>query len=106
MSAQLFFGLWLLPLGILVIRSVFMQKSLGVMLIIDCLAILIWFVQFFWFTEVSIIADICLLTSLVAEVWLTLWLLIKGFGRTKEYPSPSSESLKDKSYLVSDDLPN
>lgn len=76
--AQVFFGLWLLPLGYLVYRSVFLPKLLGILLIIDCAAILMWFFQYFLFPNLTIIANICLMISLIAECSLTLWLLIKG----------------------------
>ena len=76
--AQVFFGLWLLPLGFLVFKSKFLPKFLGILLIIDCVAIILWFFQYFIFPQLLIVANICLLISLIAEFGLTFWLLLKG----------------------------
>jgi hypothetical protein len=79
LSAQIFFGLWLLPLGYLVFKSGFLPKFLGILLMIDCFAILIWFFQFFLFPDYETISIPCVLESLIAaEVGLCLWLIIKG----------------------------
>ena len=78
MIAQIFFGTWLLPLGYLVFKSGFLPRILGILLIIDCFAILIWFFQFFLFPGYEAISYLCLTESLIAEASLCLWLLIKG----------------------------
>jgi len=78
MIAQIFFGVWLLPLGYLVFKSGFLPKILGVLLIVDCFAILIWFFQFFLFPGYEAISNLCLAESFIAEAALCLWLVIKG----------------------------
>jgi len=78
MIAQVFFGAWLLPLGYLVFKSGFLPRILGILLIIDCFAILIWFLQFFLFPGYEVISTLCLAESFIAEGSLCLWLLIKG----------------------------
>jgi len=78
MIAQIFFGVWLLPLGYLVFKSGFLPRILGILLIIDCFAILTWFFQFFLFPGYEVISYVCLAESLIAEASLCLWLLIKG----------------------------
>jgi len=78
MIAQIFFGAWLLPLGYLVFKSGFLPRILGILLIIDCFAILIWFFQFFLFPGYEVISTLCLAESFIAEASLCLWLLIKG----------------------------
>jgi hypothetical protein len=85
MIAQLFFGTWLLPLGYLVFKSGFLPKILGILLIIDCFAVLIWFFQFFLFPNYETISYIGLAESFVAEGSLCLWLLIKG----AKHPRPA-----------------
>ncbi len=77
-SAQLFFGAWTLPLGYLVFKSGFLPKALGVMLMLDCLAVLIWFFQFFFLPSYPAISYPCYAVSFIAEFSLTLWLLIMG----------------------------
>jgi hypothetical protein len=80
MIAQIFFGAWLFPLGYLVFKSGFLPRILGILLIIDGFAILIWFSQFFLFPDYyyEVISYLCLTASLIAEASLCLWLLIKG----------------------------
>jgi len=78
MIAQIFFGAWLLPLGYLVYRSGFLPRFLGILLIIDFFGVLIWFLQFFLLPEAGIISSPGLAAGFIAEVSLTLWLLVKG----------------------------
>lgn len=81
--AQIFYGTWLLPLGYLVYKSGFLPKFLGILLMIDCFAILIWFFQFFLLPGLEVISYPCLAISAIAEFSLTLWLLIKGVKTPK-----------------------
>jgi hypothetical protein len=83
MIANIFFGLWLLPLGYLVYQSGFLPKILGGLLILDCIAILIWVFQFFFFPGFEMISYLCLTVSLIAEASLCLWLAIKGVNDPK-----------------------
>ena len=78
MISQIFFGTWLLPLGYLVYKSGFLPRILGILLVIDCFAILIWFFQFFLFPGYEVISTLCLAESFIAEASLCLWLVVKG----------------------------
>jgi hypothetical protein len=78
MIAQIFFAVWLLPLGYLVFKSGFLPKVLGILLILDFFAILIWFLQFFLFPDYEVISYPGLAISFIAEASLCLWLLVKG----------------------------
>jgi hypothetical protein len=78
MIAQIFFGTWLLPLGYLVYKSRFLPKLLGILLILDFFSVLIWFSQFFLFPDYGILSYPGLAISFIAEISLSLWLLIKG----------------------------
>lgn len=77
-TAQLFFGTWLFPLGYLVYRSGFLPRFLGALLILDGFGVLIWFVQGLLLPTHESIIYPGLAVSFVAEVGLALWLLIKG----------------------------
>jgi len=77
-TAQLFFGTWLFPLGYLVYRSGFLPRFLGVLLLIDGVAVLIWFLQALLLPDYHAIIYPGLLVSFVAEVGLALWLLVRG----------------------------
>ena len=73
--AYIFWGLWLFPLGYLVFKSGFLPKILGIYLMISCFGYLIDFVTFFFFPDFSV--SINMVTGW-AELFLCLWLLIKG----------------------------
>lgn len=78
MIAQIFYGVWLLPLGYLIFISGFLPRFLGILLIIDCVGVLISFFQFFLFPGYEVITYPGLVASFIAEFSLSLWLLIKG----------------------------
>ncbi len=77
-TAQLFFGTWLFPLGYLVYKSGLLPRVLGVLLILDGVAEMIWFLQAFLLPAHPQIKVPGTFVSLVAEVGLALWLLVKG----------------------------
>lgn len=77
-AAQLFFGTWLFPLGYLVYKSGFLPRILGVLLILDGVAEMIWFLQAFLLPAYPQIKAPGTAVSLLAEVGLALWLLIKA----------------------------
>lgn len=78
-AAQLFFGMWLFPLGYLIYKSNFFPRVLGVLLMLDGIAELIWFFQaLLWPTAPAAIRYPGTAVSFVAEAGLALWLLIRG----------------------------
>jgi hypothetical protein len=77
-TAQLFFGTWLFPLGYLVYRSGFLPRSLGVLLLLDGIAVMILFLQALLLPDDTAIRTPGLVVSFIAEVGLALWLLIGG----------------------------
>jgi hypothetical protein len=87
-SAQLFFSAWLFPLGWLVIRSGFLPRLLGWLLLLDGVAILVWFLQALTAPDYPAISYPAWAVSFVAEVALGLWLLIRGTG-TGPAPAPA-----------------
>ena len=83
MIAQLLLNLWLFPLGYLVFKSGYIPKILGVLLIIDGFAMLMWFIQFFFFPGYEAVSTVSLAVSFIAEGLFCLWLLIKGVKNQK-----------------------
>jgi hypothetical protein len=77
-TAQLFFGTWLFPLGYLVYKSGFLPRFLGVLLMLDGVAVLIWFLQALLLPDYHAITYPGLAVSFIAEVGLALWLVVKG----------------------------
>ena len=78
--AQIYFGLWLLPLGYLVYKSGFLPRILAILLIIAGFGYLTSVVTFFLFPNFD--TDISQFTF-IGEVTMLLWLLIKGVNVEK-----------------------
>jgi hypothetical protein len=77
-TAQLFFGTWLFPLGYLVYKSGYLPRFLGVLLVLDGIAVMVWFLQALLLPDYNAIHYPGLALSFVAEFGLGLWLLVKG----------------------------
>jgi len=77
-TAQLFFGTWLFPLGYLVFTSGLLPRFLGVLLILDGFGELVWFLQALLLPAYPSITVPGTVVSLLAEVGLALWLLVRG----------------------------
>ena len=76
--AEIFWGLWLIPLGLLVYKSRFVPKVLGVLLIVGCFGHLLSFLSTFLFPDYSAILIPISEMVMVGELPIFLWLLIKG----------------------------
>ena len=83
MTAQIPYGIWLFPLGYLVFKSGFLPKILGLLLIVDGIGLLICVSQFFLLPGYEVISVPFMAVSFIAELFLTLWLLIKGVKHQK-----------------------
>ena len=81
--AQIFFSAWLLPLGYLVYKSRFLPRLLGILLILDFFGNLSWFLQFFLLPGYGILAYPGNAIGFIAEISITLWLLIMGVKQQK-----------------------
>lgn len=81
-AAQLFFSAWLFPLGYLVYRSKFLPRFLGVLLMLDGVGCLIWFLQGMLAPALKSISVPGLAVSFLAEVGLAIWLLARGVKNT------------------------
>ncbi|MBA4384332.1 MAG: DUF4386 domain-containing protein [Anaerolinea sp.] len=78
MIAEIFWGLWLIPLGILVYKSGFIPKVLGVLLFVGCVGHLISFISTFVFPGYSTILTPLSEIAMIGELPIFFWLLIKG----------------------------
>ncbi len=77
--AQMFFGLWLLPLGYLVYRSGYFPKILGVLLAIGCFGYLAdLFIHFLAPGIAESVEPFIVAPAAVGELSLVVWLLVKG----------------------------
>jgi hypothetical protein len=75
-TAQLFFGTWLFPLGYLVFKSGLLPRTLGVILMLDGVGVMIWFLQALLLPDYPAISYPSFAVGFIAEVGLALWLLI------------------------------
>ena len=78
MISEIFWGLWLIPLGLLVYKSRFVPKVLGVLLIVGCFGHLLSFFSTFLFPDYSAILIPISETVMSGELPIFLWFLIKG----------------------------
>ena len=80
LSAQVFFGLWLAPLGYLAIKSGLFPKALGVALIAAAVSYLVHLFAALLVPDVGnmIKSFVVFPVVSIAEVWIVLYLLVKG----------------------------
>jgi len=77
--AQIFFGLWLAPMGYLAFRSGQFPRALGVMLIVASGCYLIDLLATFLVPEVGhLIHGVVVIPCIIGEVWMVLYLLTIG----------------------------
>jgi Domain of unknown function (DUF4386) len=76
--AQIFFGLWLLPLGYVGLKSGYFPKILSIMVMLACFGHLIQYFQIFLLPDYEAISYPGLAIATIAELSLCVWLLVKG----------------------------
>jgi hypothetical protein len=77
--AQIFFGLWLVPLGYLAYQSGMFPKALGVVLIVAGVSYLVDLLAAFLVPDVrQQVSRFLAIPPIIAEVWLLGYLLVKG----------------------------
>jgi hypothetical protein len=76
--AAIFWGLWLFPFGVLVYRSGFLPRILGVWLIINCFAYVIPSFTALLLPQYRDVVTRIALPFLLGEAAIVLWFLIKG----------------------------
>lgn len=84
LTAQVFFGLWLLPLGILVFRSGFLPRAFGILLISACVAYMVEFILvLFELKSFYMLFDWTMPVYATAELGFIFWLLAFGVDEEK-----------------------
>jgi hypothetical protein len=78
MIAEIFWGLWLFPFGLLVFRSGFLPRFIGVWLMINCFAYVILSMTSLFFSAYTDKLFVWLQPVLFGELAIMLYLLIKG----------------------------
>lgn len=79
LAAQVFFGLWLAPLGYLAYKSRMFPKALGTILVLATVSYLVDVVVAVLFPGLAVQVHIYLgIVPAIAEIWMVLYLLIVG----------------------------
>jgi hypothetical protein len=78
--AQIFWGLWLFPMGYLVYKSNYIPKIIGILLMIGCFGYMIDSFMFFLYPDLGVMLSAFLF---IGEVVLPLWLVFKGVNVQK-----------------------
>lgn len=87
--AMALWGLWLFPFGVLVIKSGFFPRLLGILLIVGCFAYLAVSVTAMALPlHRPVVEQVLMPLCAIGEVSMILWLLVKG---AKEPPSLAAE---------------
>jgi len=79
LTLEMFWGLWLLPFGLLVYKSGFIPRILGLFLILNGIAYVIHsFVSVLFPDYQTLVSQFAIPFWILGEISITLWLLIKG----------------------------
>jgi hypothetical protein len=92
--AEIFWGLWLFPFGLLVFRSGFLPRFIGAWLMINCFGYLLLSMTSLFFPAYEDKVFLFVQPVLFGELAIMLWLLIKGVKVT----SPQTASMEPRSY--------
>ena len=76
--AALFFGLWLLPMAWLVLRSHWLPRALGWTLLAGGLGYMLSAFVTYLFPNADIVSQLLTVPSIVGEIWITGYLIIVG----------------------------
>ena len=89
--AQIFFGLWLVPLGFLAYKSGMFPKALGVVLVVAGISYLVDMLAAFVVPDLSKqIHGFLAIPPTIAEIWMLGYLLVKGVKVPAQTPTISA----------------
>lgn len=74
----IFWGLWLFPFGLLVYRSGFLPRILGLWLMVNCFGYLAISFSALFLPDYRAAVSLAVMPALLGELAILLWLLIKG----------------------------
>jgi hypothetical protein len=95
--AQIFFGLWLAPLGYLAYRSGWFPKTLGILLVAGSACYLVDLLAAFLVPDLSQeIHAVIVIPCAIAEIWMVGFLLAVGVRTSATVASDSVESAADR----------
>lgn len=84
LAAQVFFGLWLAPLGYLAYKSGLFPRALGVALVVATVSYLLDLLMAFSFPELATQTHpFLIIAPAIAEIWMVVYLLVWGVRTPK-----------------------
>jgi hypothetical protein len=106
LSAQVFFGLWLVPLGYLAYASGMFPKWLGVTLIVGGVCYLVDLLAAFLVPDVGQqIHGFVVIPCAIAEIWMVLYLLVKGVRSAPQIAVSANQHYPEQHLRVSVSTP-
>jgi hypothetical protein len=90
LANEIFWGLWLLPFGILVYRSRFLPRILGIWLVINCFAYLAVSITGFLLPQYQAKVWNIVSPATLGELAIMLWLLIMGAKERQPLPAAAA----------------
>ena len=81
--ANIFFALWLVPLGLLVYKSEFIPGYLGILLVVGGCCLLLNVFVYFLFPGYPMVNTIIIIPQTIAEFLFLGWLLIRGINEAE-----------------------
>jgi hypothetical protein len=81
--ANVFFALWLIPLGLLVYKSDFLPRVIGVLLVIGGCSLFLEVLIYFLLPGYDIVNNLLLIPQTLSEFIFLLWILIRGINESK-----------------------
>ena len=97
MAGELFWGLWLVPLVMLIFKSVFIHRAIGGLLLLAAGYHLAVFSMFFIRGADVSTHPALAAAGLIGEIAMVLWLLVKGV-KTQAHRFPSNSLSSDESF--------
>src|SRR6476661_6617342 len=95
LAAQVFFGLWLAPLGYLAYKSGLFPKALGVVLVVATVSYLLDVLAAFLIPDFAKpIHPFLIIVPAIAEVWMVLYLLVKGVRIPAQNPASAGATTR------------
>jgi hypothetical protein len=87
----LFFGLWLVPMGWLVVRSGWLPRVLGQLLMVGGLGYVLSTFVTYVFANADLAAGLLTVPATIGELWIVGYLIVFG---VREHPRPDQETAR------------
>ena len=92
----MFFGLWLIPMGLCVLRSGWMPRPLGWLLIGGGVGYLLGAFIVYLAPEARVVAELIAVPAHIAEFWMVGYLLVRGIRRRTPQETPRDDARMDR----------